>query len=56
MTTTAAPYDTADAPTIEDLVDWMAEGGCQTPDGCWVEMDGHCSHGQPSWMLVLGMI
>jgi hypothetical protein len=45
-----------DAPTIEDLEDWMEKGGCETPDGCWVEPDGHCEHGQQSWLLMLGMI
>jgi len=56
MTTNPSTDDTADAPTIEDLEGWMAEGGCETPDGCRVEPDGRCEHGQRSWMLVLGLI
>ena len=27
-----------------------------TLDGCYVEPDGHCPHGYPSWLLYLGMI
>ena len=43
-------------PTMEELEEWMDEGGCCATDGCWVEPDGHCKHGKPSWLLVLGMI
>ena len=45
-----------DYPSIEQLEDWCSEGGCEATDGCWVEMDGHCEHDKPSWLLVLGMI
>jgi hypothetical protein len=43
-------------PSIEQLEEWMAEGGCEATDGCWVEPDGQCEHGKKSWLLVLGMI
>jgi hypothetical protein len=45
-------------PTIETLMEWEAEGGCEAacPHGCWVEPDGTCSHGNPSWLLRLGLI
>jgi hypothetical protein len=43
-------------PSIEQLEEWMAEGGCEATDGCWVEPDGQCEHGKRSWLLVLGMI
>lgn len=32
------------------------EGGCEATDGCWVEPDGVCEHGHPSWLIVWGMI
>lgn len=43
-------------PSLEQLEEWMSESGCETPDGCWVEPDGTCEHGQRSWLLILGMI
>ena len=44
------------APSLDQLEEWMAEGGAEATDGCWVEPDGHCEHGRPSWLIVLGMI
>jgi hypothetical protein len=32
------------------------DGGCEATDGCFVEPDGTCEHGQPSWLLALGLI
>ncbi len=43
-------------PTGRQLREWMDKGGCEATDGCWVEPDGHCEHGCPSWMIVLGLI
>lgn len=43
-------------PSVEQLEEWMAEGGCEATDGCWVEPDGVCEHGKKSWLLVLGMV
>ena len=43
-------------PSLSQLQEWFADGGCETPDGCWVEPDGTCEHGQQSWLLKLGMI
>jgi hypothetical protein len=45
-------------PDIQTLIEWEAEGGCEAacPYGCWVEPDGHCPHGNPSWLLKLGLI
>ncbi len=46
-----------DMPDEETLLEWLDEGGgCQALDGCWVEPDGHCPHGLPSWLHALGMI
>ena len=45
-------------PDVETLIEWEAEGGCEAacPHQCWVEPDGVCSHGNPSWLLKLGLI
>jgi len=50
--------DPPEAPDLETLMRWEAEGGCEAAcsHGCWVEPDGHCPHGQPSWLLELGLI
>ena len=50
------PKPTTKKPSIKKLEVWSEEGGCPATDGCWVEMDGTCSHGHPSWMLRLGLI
>ena len=39
-----------------DFEEAMSEGGIETADGCWVELDGSCPHGFPSPMRYLGMI
>lgn len=47
----------AQPPAIQDLWDWVDEyGQCLATDGCWVEMDGTCEHGHPSWLVVLGLV
>ena len=43
-------------PDIEELEEWMNDGGCEATDGCWTEPDGHCEHGKPSWLLKMGSI
>ena len=44
-------------PSLEELQRQVEEdGGCEATDGCFVEPDGTCDHGQPSWLLVLGLI
>jgi hypothetical protein len=43
-------------PTLKQIEEWMEEGGCQATDGCWVEPDGECEHGCPSWMIELELI
>ena len=44
-------------PPLEELRRQVEEdGGCEATDGCFVEPDGTCEHGQPSWLLVLGLI
>ena len=52
----AWPSPTTAQPSIEELEEFEEDGGCLATDGCWVETDGTCPHGHPSWLLVLGMI
>jgi len=46
----------AGMPSIEQMQSWMSEGGAEARDGCWVEPDGTCEHGSPSWLLAIGVI
>ena len=50
------PEPTTEHPDIETLEEWDMDGGCEATDGCWVEPDGVCQHGHPSWLLRLGYI
>ena len=50
------PEPMMDEPDFEVIMAWMSEGGCEATDGCWVEPDGVCEHGHPSWLLYFGMI
>lgn len=50
------PEPTTERPDLETLEEWHSDGGCETTDGCWVEPDGVCQHGHPSWLLRLGFI
>jgi len=51
------PEPTTDEPELEELESWMIDdGGCEATDGCWVEPDGTCPHGHPSWLIRLGLI
>jgi hypothetical protein len=43
-------------PDAETIEEWMDDGGCEATDGCWVEADGTCPHGCPSWAIELGLI
>jgi len=49
-------WELHDVPSFDDMVEQMMDGVCETPDGCWVEPDGHCPHGYPAWPLILGLI
>ena len=53
---TGGPPAADERPSIEQLEEWLAEGGCEATDGCWVEPDGTCPHGRPSWLLRLGLV
>lgn len=50
------PKPTTERPDLETLEEWHSDSGCEATDGCWVEPDGICEHGHPSWLLRLGMI
>lgn len=34
----------------------MLTGEAEAPDGCVVEPDGVCPHGEQAWPLLLGML
>lgn len=54
---TLAKIPTVSQPTVEQLEEWAMQGFCEAVDGCFpIEPDGHCEHGQPSWLLHLGLI
>jgi hypothetical protein len=51
------PEPTDSRPDREDLQDMLSgEGDTDATDGCYVEPDGVCEHGHPSWPLYLGLI
>lgn len=43
-------------PAVDVLEDWNNDGGCEALDGCWVEPDGTCEHGRPSWLMAMGWV
>jgi hypothetical protein len=50
------PDATTEEPTLQTLMEWVDEGGCQATDGCWLAQDADaCEHGYPSWAIVLGL-
>jgi hypothetical protein len=47
---------TTPKPSLDDLQEWAAAGGCHATDGCWVDAkDEECSHGFPTWLVQLGL-
>ena len=51
-----AAHEYGGEPDVDQLQEWENDGGCEALDGCWVEPDGHCSHGYPSWLIYMGLI
>ena len=49
-------YTVKHPPCVATLEKWSRDCGCKALDGCWVEPDGTCEHGKPSWLLAMGMI
>ncbi len=43
-------------PCAATMERWSNDGGCKALDGCWVEPDGDCQHGLPSWLKTLHYI
>lgn len=44
-------------PSMEELEEMVSDGIAEAVDGCGgIEIDGHCEHGFPSWLMVLGWI
>jgi hypothetical protein len=43
-------------PSLKTLQSWLGDGVAEATDGCRVEPDGTCPHGEPSWFLKLGII
>ncbi|KKR01595.1 MAG: hypothetical protein UT24_C0003G0002 [Candidatus Woesebacteria bacterium GW2011_GWB1_39_12] len=43
-------------PSISTMEKWSDDGVAKALDGCRVEPDGICAHGQKSWLLHLGII
>ena len=52
------PKPESEEPSLEWLMEYMDDGGCTTSceEECWVEPDGECEHGHPSWLLRMGLI
>jgi len=50
------PAPTVPEPSLDQLMEMGAQGGCEATDGCWVEVDGICPHGHPSWLLYLEFV
>ena len=52
------PKPECNEPSIDELMEYAQDGGCTTScaEECWVEPDGECEHGHPSWMLRMGLI
>lgn len=50
------PEPTVEQPELDQLMQWADEDACEATDGCWVEVDGECPHGHPSWLLYLGYV
>ena len=43
-------------PSQKTLERWVSDSIVPATDGCRVEPDGVCPHGQPSWLMALGLI
>lgn len=49
---------TIEEPSMDQLEEWVFDSVCEAAcaDGCMVEPDGYCEHGNPSWLMQLGLI
>ena len=49
-------YSSLDAPSLEQLKEWLMDGICEATDGCIAEPDGECPHGCKSWLIEMCLI
>ena len=56
MNVKSYPVPTVAPPADDDLIEWMQDGFALATDDCYVEPDGMCEHGHPSWLIRYGMI
>ena len=56
MSTESTKFNSLDAPSLEQLEQWLTDGICEATDGCIVEPDGTCPHGCNSWLIELWLI
>ena len=52
----AEPKAAPKRPSISTMQHWMMDGVAKATDGCEVEPDGTCEHGNPSWLIAEGLI
>ena len=50
------PVPTEEEPEMDELERMVCDGVVEATDGCWVEPDGVCPHGHPSWFVALEII
>jgi hypothetical protein len=52
------PIPTTPEPSREDISDWCeaVPQVANATDGCKVELDGVCTHGYPSWLIMYGLV
>ena len=50
------PEPTVPRPGLEELEEMVSDCVVEATDGCFVEPDGWCEHGHPSWLVRLGLI
>jgi hypothetical protein len=52
------PKPTTPEPSPENIAAWCnaTPQVANATDGCKVELDGVCSHGYPSWLIMYGLV
>lgn len=46
----------SETPSMEYIEQMLCDDVVETSCECRVEPDGHCQHGAPSWLLIMGLI
>ena len=53
----AYPTPTVEEPSVDEIGAMLVDAiDTEATDGCFVEPDGLCPHGHPSWLIVLKLI